>query len=136
MNYNYQFVSSITGCDEMITQGQREREILTIKRDRIVASVNSALSSRTIAEQDLAAVTQDIADLTAIIQSLPVGSEERLSKEIDLNELEGKQMRLTRDLLHPTRDRQFDLGECEALIANLDVYIAALEARKVELQNA
>ena len=136
MNYNYQYVSSITGCDEMITQGQREREILTIKRDRIIVSVNSKVASRTIAEEDLAIVTQEIADLTAQIALLPVGSPDLTQKEIDLLVLQTQQKRLVRDLNESSRDRQFDLGECEALIANLDVYIAALEARKVELQNA
>ena len=136
MNYNYQYVSSITGCDEMITQGQREREILTIKRDRIIVSVNSKVASRTIAEEDLAIVTQEIADLTAQIALLPVGSPDLTQKEIDLLVLQAQEKRLVRDLNESSRDRQFDLGECEALIANLDVYIAALEARKVELQNA
>ena len=81
-------------------------------------------------------MTQDIADLTAQIALLPVGSPDLTQKEIDLLVLQAQQKRLVRDLNESSRDRQFDLGECEALIANLDVYIAALEARKLELQNA
>jgi hypothetical protein len=136
MLYSFTHVSTVTGCDQLITQAQRESEIVTRTRNNILNSVNSQQTGRAIAQDDLDATNAEIAILEPIVAGLPVDSTERLDKEQDLFDLMSKRSGLLKTLKGGIGDKQYSLGKYEYLLAWLVEFIAAVEARKLELQNA
>ena len=135
MLYSFTHVSTVTGCDELITQAQRESDIITSRRNNLMAAVNHHQTSLAIAQEDLDAANAEIAALEALIPGLPEGIEKKDKKQ-DMYELMASREGLEKRLMSPISDKQVTLGRYEHLLNWTSEWIAALEARKLELQNA
>ena len=133
MNYNFAHLSSSAICDEMIASAQDEKTLLVIRRSKSLTSVNNATEYISGVQNKYNTVVSRIDVLNTEIPTLPVDSNERSLKEEELYECMSEKIGLGRRLNSSVKDRQFFIGQFDARIAEIDVYIAALQARKIEL---
>lgn len=136
MLYNFTHVSSIAGCDAMIEEAQREKDILVLRRDNLTNAVNHSLAVKAFIQEDVVTKTNLITSLTELLATKTPDSSEWHDVRADLFDAEADRSKLLRRLSNPSTDRQYSLGQYEAAIIETDLYLAALESRKVELQNA
>jgi len=139
MVLNLTNISSIDKCDAYIQQFQFEKQDFqsAITRYANLASQRASVVDRT--QTLLTAVDARIATL-----------ETKIANEPDANVKLALNVKLNMDLARKGRyeitlgdanseldvERQFNQSEAEAMIVNLDERITALQARKVEIQNA
>src|SRR5690348_16775058 len=122
MIYSFNHVSTITGCDALITQAQRESSNYSSIRTNILNATNSRQTRMTIAQEDLAAVEAQIVVLEPQVSALLVGSKERLDKEKILFDLMSERSSLQSELLEGNRDRQLSIAKYEAMITVIAEY--------------
>ena len=139
MIFNFMKIDTITGCDTIIVNAQREKEQLEYLAEGLTRSLERAEETAEARESELANVNAQIVAKTAEIAALPEGNE-KLKQQKELNSLDNRritlELRLSNDVGEGNANRQIDLAIYEARITALDEAIVALEARKVEIQNA
>ncbi len=139
MIFNFTKIDTITGCDTIIVNAQREKEQLEYLAEGLTRSLERAEETAEARESELASVNAQIVAKTAEIAALPEGNE-KLKQQKELNSLDNRritlELRLSNDVGEGNANRQIDLAIYEARITALDEAIVALEARKVEIQNA
>ena len=132
-------IDTITGCDTIIVNAQREKEQLEYLAEGLTRSLERAEETSEARESELANVNAQIVAKTAEIAALPEGNE-KLKQQKELNSLDNRritlELRLSNDVGEGNANRQIDLAIYEARITALGEAIVALEARKVEIQNA
>ncbi len=139
MSYNLSVLTSVANCEDVIQSVQLEKSSLELRKSRLTQYLNNSVSNVDFIQGELNAIAAQIADLDATIAALADG-ELKSTKIAERYRLLSRQItvgkKLNSGMGEINAERQHDLVVIEFNIAEKTIFLAALEARKVELQAA
>jgi hypothetical protein len=139
MSYNLSVLTSVANCEDVIQSTQLEKSSLELRKSRLTQYLNNSVSNVDFIQGELNGIAAQIADLDTTIAALADG-ETKSTKIAERYRLLSRQItvgkRLNSGMGETHAERQHDLVVIEFNIAEKTIFLAALEARKVELQAA
>ena len=136
MNYSVQLLVTAAACNSLIGMATQDRTDVDLKRQVLVNKLSTSSVGTIGIDADIAATTSEIASLETIIAGLVEGDikksyQSRLTKLVyklfTLHERKDKKGELD------TLTQQYDIGQLENQIVEIDVFLAALNDRKLAL---
>ncbi len=136
MTYSLTRVTNLADCNSLIESAQMEREEIAFRKQQQERQYKGISNGTVGVDSELAAVTAEIGSIEPIVASLPDG---QLKKDfqVRLTKLNYKKFTLEQRKdqygILALLEKEFQINCTEQeLVVNTD-YIAALEARKLEL---
>ena len=136
MNYSVAQLATVQECDAVLAIAGKEKADLQFRHTSVQRQQANYTESSVIISTELSAVKAELDAYASIMNSLPEGpaKEEALLKQ---KKLEYRQFLLTERqddygsvaLL----EKQMELGQLEQQLAELDVFLAAVQARRAAL---
>jgi hypothetical protein len=137
MAFNVSLIQLAAEADELLRMAQRDKRNLGLRKDNItVRNLNSAedVNER---KAELTAAELDLANSTAKLATLTVGTDAYVLEKIKNLDLEGRVLRLKRADNKAgtvaTLEQAYDLAAIEAELKVVDDFIAEVTARKAAL---
>lgn len=136
MNYSVSNLTQVSDCDVLLAWAQNEKADLTFRKLSVERLTNRYAETSVEVSTELQGVIAELAAIDSFIAILPDGpsKEEALDKKTRLE--------YKRFLLENRRDsygvvalleKEMDLGRVEQELVEVDVFIAAIEAKKATL---
>lgn len=136
MNYTVQNLTQVADCDVLLSWAQKEKADLTFRKLSVERLTDRYAESSVEVATQLQGVIAELAAVDSYIAILPDGpiKDEALDKKTRLEYkkflLEG---RVESYGVVALLEKQMDLGRVEQEIAEVDAFMAAVEARKATL---
>ncbi|TGE24435.1 hypothetical protein E5K00_04260 [Hymenobacter aquaticus] len=136
MNYSLNQLGSAAECDEVLAAAQKERAILTNRRqNREFESGNLATTAPQV-QAELTTITAQLTGLATMLPTLPEGpAKDKWLTEKERLEYQQKVLnrRVGSNGILALLGRELDLARLNAELAEVDAFIAAVQARKAAL---
>ncbi len=134
--YNLELITSAADADQLLRIAQREKRSIYVRRENLSLRNENASENGAERSADIVAAQAELQSLNTVIDSLPEG--ERKQEEItNRMAVELRLRRLTRggDGNDPVSivERAFDVNRFDRDITGIEEFVAAVEARKLEL---
>jgi len=134
--YQLNLVTSIGDIDSLIRMANRDKRTANLKKETLSLRNDNASENETERAADLLAAQSELALQIALIDSLPAGPR----KELEITKKMAVEVRL-RKLTQGSSDesplsvaeRSYDLDLMDKEMAGIDAFLAALQARRIEL---
>ncbi|MDO7876879.1 hypothetical protein Q5H93_19190 [Hymenobacter sp. ASUV-10] len=137
MAYPVNLLTSVADCNTVLEHAQRELRDLTVRETVLNAQGDRTSESATDISADLAAQEAVIAALTPVVPTLPEGGKARFNTEGDLRRATQRRdnLKASQQARGPVAalDRALDLRQVQAQIAEVNIFISEVTARKVVL---
>lgn len=136
MNYSVQNLTQVADCDVLLSLAQKEKADLTFRKLSVERLTDRYAETSVEIATQLQGVIAELAAVDSYIAILPDGpiKDEALDKKTRLEYkkflLEG---RVESYGVVALLEKQMDLGRVEQEIAEIDAFMAAIEARKAAL---
>lgn len=136
MNYSVQNLTQVADCDVLLSWAQKEKADLTFRKLSVERLTDRYAETSVEVATQLQGVIAELAAVDSYIAILPDGpiKDEALDKKTRLEYkkflLEG---RVESYGVVALLEKQMDLGRVEQEIAEVDAFVAAVEARKAAL---
>lgn len=136
MNYSVQNLTQVADCDVLLSWAQKEKADLTFRKLSVERLTDRYAETSVEVATQLQGVIAELAAVDSYIAILPDGpiKDEALDKKTRLEYkkflLEG---RVESYGVVALLEKQMDLGRVEQEIAEIDAFMAAVEARKAAL---
>ncbi len=136
MAYSVNSIVTKADCDALLSIANKEKSDLAFRKISLERQQSNYSSNSVEINAELTAINAEVSALTTIVNSLPDGDlkNEQLAK---LKRAELKQFLLTdrKDDYGAVAllNKEFDLARVDKEIAECDVFIAAIEARKLAI---
>lgn len=136
MNYSVQNLTQVADCDVLLSLAQKEKADLTFRKLSVERLTDRYAETSVEVATQLQGVIAELAAVDSYIAILPDGpiKDEALDKKTRLEYkkflLEG---RVESYGVVALLEKQMDLGRVEQEIAEVDAFMAAIEARKAAL---
>jgi hypothetical protein len=136
MTYSLALITTIADCDALIVSAQRKQRDIQYRKTAQERQYETATESGTSTEVTLASTIAEITALEPMVANLPEGP---TKKELDdrLTTLKYKRFVLENRKLKygvfAVLEKEYMIGSIDKEILEVTSYIAALEARKLEL---
>jgi len=136
MNYSVQNLTQVADCDVLLSLAQKEKADLTFRKLSVERLTDRYAETSVEVATQLQGVIAELAAVDSYIAILPDGpiKDEALDKKTRLEYkkflLEG---RVESYGVVALLEKQMDLGRVEQEIAEIDAFMAAVEARKAAL---
>lgn len=136
MNYSITQLSTVTDCDIVLTEVQKQKEDLEYARTSKERSRITYAERSVQTDADLLAINGEVSSLQTVLASLPEGDTKE-EMEVKLKKLEYRQFLLkerNEDYgLVALLDRELDVAFVDAQLAEINTFIAQVEAHKATL---
>jgi hypothetical protein len=134
--FNLELITSAADADQLLRIAQREKRSIYVRRENLSLRNENASENGAERNADIVAAQAELQSLNTVIDSLPEG--ERKQEEItNRMAVELRLRRLTRggDGNDPVSivERAFDVNRFDRDITGIEEFVAAVEARKLEL---
>jgi hypothetical protein len=134
--FNLELITSAADADQLLRIAQREKRSIYVRRENLSLRNENASENGAERSADIVAAQAELQSLNTVIDSLPEG--ERKQEEItNRMAVELRLRRLTRggDGNDPVSivERAFDVNRFDRDITGIEEFVAAVEARKLEL---
>lgn len=136
MNYTVQNLTQVADCDVLLSLAQKEKADLTFRKLSVIRLTDRYAETSVEVATQLQGVIAELAAVDSYIAILPDGpiKDEAVDKKTRLEYkkflLEG---RVESYGVVALLEKQMDLGRVEQEIAEVDAFMAAVEARKATL---
>jgi hypothetical protein len=136
MAYATERIKTVAECDKCLTGAQKLKSKLANKKTTFEFQVENRSEKALDISSEFISVNAELTALLAYINTLPEGPKKK-EKIVEQQELEWKLAMLDKNSdaygIYSYLNKQFELACLENDLEEVDLYIAALEARKVEL---
>ena len=136
MIYNVQLLTTVEDCDAVIQSAGFDTSDLTFKKYSLEKRVSSSTTTTATLDADIPTVQAEISAYETILLNLPQG-DARVNIENKLTKARYKlfllQERKTNYGVMAILDLESQIGNIEASLAELAVFVAAVNARKAAL---
>lgn len=137
MVYSLNRLMTIADCDIIIQLATDEKDFLVHKQTNVDYNVDSYTGRSDEVEAALTATNTELVALEAAYPTMPVGSKGERDMEKRIQALKYQKFLLEKrsDSYNALQviQRELELGRVEAELAEIDTFIAAVEAHKVTL---
>lgn len=136
MSYSVNSLQTVADCNEAINTASKDKNALLAKQALLIVAKNRYTDNSVKVETEIPIVEAKIAYLVGILDGIPAGAT-RAQEEYNKRKEENKLYQLnTKKLNYGTLamlDKEFELQRVAHEVVEADAFIAAINARKLEL---
>jgi hypothetical protein len=142
MIYNLNGLTSLPDIDSMLESANGEKQELVARKSFLEGRIQSSISNISEIQEDLAEVNTAINLFTTELAVLEPGSVNFYKKQAELWRAQARKNMIDVRAMSPgyreltRQERIHDVAKIDLVVAEIDTYIAALEARRTEIQNS
>jgi chromosome segregation ATPase len=138
MNLALEKINTLTGYDILLASAQKKKQLLERRRRNLGESIDTFRKRMDDLEKESAETQSILIALTATYNSLPEGSRDRVSMNVDIKRRELRQARLDKKAftcnIRALLIKQLQYNRLDAQVLAIDCYIALLENKRMALR--
>jgi hypothetical protein len=134
--YNLEMITRAADADQLLRMAQREKRSVFVRRENTSLRNEDASEDGAERQADILSAEAELKSLEAVIESLPDGPR----KQLEITNRMAVEVRLRRLTQGGSSDdpisiveRAFDVDRFDRDIEGIEAFVAAVEARKAEL---